>query len=135
MVHERSKVLALYRDGQSVSELKEGDSGVVVIDNTPFYAEGGGQVGDQGVLVGPEGRVEIKETTRPVPALILHKGVVTKGRIREGEQLRLTVNRATRQDAARNHTATHLVHAALRDMLGPHDRRHPPARCSAGHAA
>jgi alanyl-tRNA synthetase len=59
-----------------------------------------------------------------VPTLIVHKGVVTKGRVREGEQLRLTVNRTTRQDAARNHTATHLVHAALRDMLGPHVKQY-----------
>src|SRR5205823_12235566 len=79
---------------------------------------------DQGILVGTEGRLDIKETTRPVPTLILHKGTVSKGRIRKGEQLHLTVNRATRQDAARNHTATHLVHAALRDMLGPHVKQY-----------
>jgi alanyl-tRNA synthetase len=115
---------AILKAERMVKEAVEGDEVEVALDATPFYAEGGGQVGDQGVLVGPEGRVEIKETTRPVPALILHKGVVTKGRIREGEQLRLTVNRATRQDAARNHTATHLVHAALRDMLGPHVKQY-----------
>jgi alanyl-tRNA synthetase len=115
---------AILKGERMVKEAVEGDEIEVALDVTPFYAEGGGQVGDQGVLVGPEGRVEIKETTRPVSALILHKGVVTKGRIREGEQLRLTVNPATRQDAARNHTATHLVHAALRDMLGPHVKQY-----------
>ena len=107
-----------------VKEAVEGDEVEVVLDVTPCYAEGGGQVGDQGVLVGADGRVEIKETTRPAPTLILHKGVVSKGRIREGEQMRMTVNATTRQDAARNHTATHLVHAALRDMLGPHVKQY-----------
>jgi alanyl-tRNA synthetase len=115
-----SLVQAILKGDRLVKEAQEGDEVEVVLDVTPFYAEGGGQVGDQGVLIGAEGRLDIKETTRPVPALILHKGMVTKGRIREGEQLHLSVNRTTRQDAARNHTATHLVHAALRDLLGPH---------------
>ena len=115
---------AILKSERMVKEAVEGDEVEVVLDVTPFYAEGGGQVGDQGVLVGPEGRVEIKETTRPVPTLILHKGTVSKGRIREGEQLHLAVNATTRQDAARNHTATHLVHAALREMLGPHVKQY-----------
>ena len=115
---------AILKSERMVKEAVEGDEVEVVLDVTPFYAEGGGQVGDQGVLVGPEGRVEIKETTRPVPTLILHKGTVSKGRIREGEQLHLTVNATTRRDAARNHTATHLVHAALREMLGPHVKQY-----------
>ncbi len=115
---------AILKGERMVTEAVEGDEVEVVLDVTPFYAEGGGQVGDQGVLVGPEGRVEITATTRPVPTLILHKGTVSKGRIREGEQLRMTVNATTRQDAARNHTATHLVHAALRDMLGPHVKQY-----------
>ncbi|HXX75825.1 MAG TPA: alanine--tRNA ligase [Nitrospiraceae bacterium] len=115
---------AILKGERMVKEAAEGEEVEVVLDVTPFYAEGGGQVGDQGVLIGPEGRVEIKETTRPVPTLILHKGMVSKGRIREGEQLHLTVNATTRQDAARNHTATHLVHAALRDLLGPHVKQY-----------
>jgi alanyl-tRNA synthetase len=119
-----SMLHAILKGERMVKEAVEGDEVEVVLDVTPFYAEGGGQVGDQGVLVGPEGRVEIKETTRPVPTLIMHKGVVSKGRIREGEQLRMTVNATMRQDAARNHTATHLVHAALRDMLGPHVKQY-----------
>lgn len=119
-----SLLQAILKGERMVKEAVEGDEVELALDVTPFYAEGGGQVGDQGVLLGPEGRVEIKETTRPVPTLILHKGLVTKGRIREGEQLRLSVNRTTRQDAARNHTATHLVHAALRDMLGPHVKQY-----------
>ncbi|HSN05038.1 MAG TPA: alanine--tRNA ligase [Nitrospira sp.] len=115
---------AILKGERMVKEAVEGDEVEVALDVTPFYAEGGGQVGDQGVLVGPEGRLDIKETTRPVPTLILHKGTVSKGRIREGEQLRMSVNATTRQDAARNHTATHLVHAALRDMLGPHVKQY-----------
>jgi len=119
-----SMLQAILKGDRLVKEAAEGDEVEVVLDVTPFYAEGGGQVGDQGVLVGTEGRLDIKETTRPVPTLILHKGTVSKGRIREGEQLHMTVNRTTRQDAARNHTATHLVHAALRDMLGPHVKQY-----------
>ena len=119
-----SLVQAILKGDRLVKEAVEGDEVEVVLDVTPFYAEGGGQVGDQGVLMGHDGRVEIKETTRPVPTLILHKGIVTKGRIREGEQLHMTVNATTRQDAQRNHTATHLLHAALRDMLGPHVKQY-----------
>jgi alanyl-tRNA synthetase len=119
-----SVVQAIVKHDRLVKEAVEGDIVELVVDVTPFYAEGGGQVGDQGVLVGPEGWVEIKETTRPVPTLILHKGTVTKGRIREGELLHMTVNATTRQDSQRNHTATHLVHAALRDMLGPHVKQY-----------
>ena len=115
---------AILKGDRLVKEAVEGDEVEVVLNVTPFYAEGGGQVGDQGVLTGVDCRVDIKETTRPVPTLILHKGTVTKGRIREGEPLRMQVNRTTRQDAARNHTATHLVHAALRDLLGPHVKQY-----------
>ena len=119
-----SLVQAILKGDRLVKEAAEGDEVELVLDVTPFYAEGGGQVGDRGVLMGHDGRVEIKETTRPAPTLILHKGIVTKGRIREGEQLRMTVDATTRQDAQRNHTATHLVHAALRDMLGPHVKQY-----------
>jgi alanyl-tRNA synthetase len=123
-LESESLVQAILKGDRLVKEAAEGDEVEVVLDVTPFYAEGGGQVGDRGILAGHEGQVEIKETTRPVPTLILHKGTVTKGRIREGEALHLTVNATTRQDAQRNHTATHLVHAALRDMLGPHVKQY-----------
>jgi alanyl-tRNA synthetase len=119
-----SLVQAILKGDRLVKEAAEGDEVELVLDVTPFYAEGGGQVGDQGVLTGLDGRVEITETTRPAPTVILHRGTVTKGRIREGEQLRMTVNATTRQDAQRNHTATHLLHAALRDMLGPHVKQY-----------
>lgn len=115
---------AILKGDQLVKEAAEGDDVEVALEVTPFYAEGGGQVGDQGTLVGPEGFVDIQDTTRPLPTLILHKGRVRTGRIREGERLRVTVNGSLRQDAARNHTATHLVHAALRDLLGPHVKQY-----------
>lgn len=117
-------VQAILKGDRLTREAVEGDEIEIVLDVTPFYAEGGGQVGDRGMLAGQDGAVEIKETTRPVPTLILHKGTVTKGRIREGEALRMTVDTTTRQDAQRNHTATHLLHAALRDLLGPHVKQY-----------
>ncbi len=117
-------VQALLKGDRLIKEAREGDEIEIVLDVTPFYAEGGGQAGDQGILTGTDGRVEIRETTRPVPTLIVHKGVVTSGYIREEERLQLSVNPRTRQDAARNHTATHLVHAALRDLLGPHVKQY-----------
>lgn len=121
---EDSVVQAILKGERLVKEAVAGDEVELVLDVTPFYAEGGGQVGDQGSLIGPEGRTEIRETIRPVPTLIFHKGVVRSGRIREGERLHTSVNPATRQDAARNHTATHLVHAALRELLGPHVKQY-----------
>jgi alanyl-tRNA synthetase len=123
-LNSEGTVQALLNGDRLVKEAREGDEVEVVLDVTPFYAEGGGQAGDQGLLTGTEGSVEIHETTRPVPTLIVHKGVVRSGSIREGERLQLSVNRRTRQDAARNHTATHLVHAALRDLLGPHVKQY-----------
>ncbi len=123
-LESESLVQAILKGDRLVKEAAEGDEVEIVLDVTPFYAEGGGQVGDRGALIGHDGQMEIKETTRPAPTVILHKGTVTKGRIREGEQLRMTVNATTRQDAQRNHTATHLLHAALRDMLGPHVKQY-----------
>ncbi|WHZ22091.1 MAG: Alanyl-tRNA synthetase [Nitrospira sp.] len=117
-------VQALLKGERLVKEAHEGDEVEVVLDVTPFYAEGGGQAGDQGTLIGTDGRVEIRDTTRPVPTLIVHRGLVSSGSIREGDRVQLSVNRRTRQDAARNHTATHLVHAALRDLLGPHVKQY-----------
>jgi alanyl-tRNA synthetase len=119
-----SVLKAILKGDRMVQEAVEGDEVEVALDVTSFYAEGGGQVGDQGLLAGTDGWIDITDTTRPAPNLILHKGRVRKGRVREGELLHLTVNGSTRNDAARNHTATHLVHAALRDMLGPHVKQY-----------
>jgi alanyl-tRNA synthetase len=117
-------IQAIVKNDQLIKEAVEGDEVELVLDVTPFYPEGGGQVGDQGLINGPEGRVEIRETTRAAPGLILHKGIVRAGRVREWERVHATVNATTRMDAARNHTATHLVHAALREILGPHVKQY-----------
>jgi alanyl-tRNA synthetase len=117
-------VQAILKGERRVKEAVEGEEIELVLDVTPFYAEGGGQVGDHGLLIGPEGRVEIRETTRPAPDLFLHKGIVRTGRVRECERLMASVSAVPRQNAARNHTATHLVHAALRELLGPHVKQY-----------
>jgi alanyl-tRNA synthetase len=117
-------VQALLKDDRLVREAVEGEDVEVVLDVTPFYPEGGGQVGDQGTLTGPEGRVVIQDTARPVPFIVLHRGTVAAGRICVGQRVQASVNPMTRHDAARNHTATHLVHAALREVLGPHVKQY-----------
>ncbi len=117
-------VQAILKADQLVQEAVEGDEVEVALDVTPFYAEGGGQVGDRGLLVGPEGRMDVTDTTKPTAGLFLHKGVVRAGRIRQGEYLKASVHLRSRRDAARNHTATHLVHAALRELLGPHVKQY-----------
>ena len=117
-------VQAILKGDRLVKEAVEGEEIELALDVTPFYAEGGGQVGDHGLLTGPEGRVEIQETTRPASDLFLHKGIVRIGRVREGERLMASVSAVPRQNAARNHTATHLVHAALRELLGPHVKQY-----------
>src|SRR6058998_1623745 len=117
-------VQAILKGEQLAEEAVEGEEVELVLDVTPFYAEGGGQVGDHGLLIGPEGRVEVQETTKPAPDLFLHKGIVRAGRVRKGERLKASVSVVPRQNAARNHTATHLVHASLRELLGPHVKQY-----------
>ncbi len=117
-------VRAILKDDRLVQEAAEGDEVEIILDVTPFYPEGGGQVGDQGMLASGHGRIDVAETTKPAPDLIVHKGKLAQGRVRVGERMTATVNPITRQDAARNHTATHLVHAALRELLGPHVRQY-----------
>ena len=119
-----SVVQAILKDDRLVEEVIEGEKVEVVLASTPFYAEGGGQVGDQGTLVGPDGRIQVQETTKVGNGFFAHKGAVSTGRVRRGDSLHASVNATTRQDAARNHTATHLVHAALRDILGPHVKQY-----------
>ncbi len=113
-------VQAIVKQDARVTEAAEGDDIEIVLDRTPFYAEGGGQVGDQGLLTGPDGVIEVRQTLKPAPDLFLHQGVVTRGRIREGDRLRAHVDPRLRSGSARNHTATHLLHAVLREVLGPH---------------
>ncbi len=115
----RSPVRALLRDGARVDEAGEGERVEIVVEATPFYAESGGQVGDVGVILGADGRVEIEDTQKPVDGLIVHQGRVALGRVRQGEVVELEVDAEARAATVRNHSGTHLLHWALRDVLGP----------------
>ena len=118
------RVQAILKNERLVTEAGPGDEIELVLDKTPFYSEGGGQVGDQGIIVGPACRIQIRDTSRVGMEVYLHKGTILEGHLQTGDQVASNVNQATRQDAARNHTATHLVHAALRDLLGPHVKQY-----------
>ena len=95
----------------------------VVLDTTPFYAEGGGQVGDAGVITGPNGRLRVEDTQSPIAGLVVHRGIVEEGDISLGDPVEAQVDPLRRLDTARNHSGTHLLHAALRQVLGPHVRQ------------
>jgi alanyl-tRNA synthetase len=116
----RGRVLALVAGGDALSEAREGQQVQIVLDRTPFYAESGGQVGDTGALDGPNGQVRVEDTQRPAPGLIVHYGMVERGAISVGEEVAVYVDAERRRDIMRNHTATHLLHRALRDVLGEH---------------
>lgn len=113
-------VLALYKDGEQVNELNEGDSGTVVIDFTPFYAESGGQVGDVGYIFSGENRFEVRDTQKIKAAVFGQFGVQTSGRLKVGDSVTAKVDDEIRNANMRNHSATHLMHKALRDVLGEH---------------
>ncbi|MHB8915652.1 MAG: alanine--tRNA ligase [Thiobacillus sp.] len=113
-------VLALYRDGAAVDVLNEGELGVVVLDHTPFYAESGGQVGDRGVLQATSGRFAVEDTLKIQAQVIGHHGVVKNGVIHTGDMINAQVDEAARLRTMRNHSVTHLMHKALRDVLGAH---------------
>ena len=113
-------VAALYREGTSVEEIAAGESAVVVLDRTPFYAESGGQVGDRGELSGVNGTFSVEDTQKIQAEVFGHKGELTTGRMRVGDRVMAAVDSAARSHAAWNHSATHLMHAALRKVLGAH---------------
>ena len=115
-----SKVLALYKDGEQVNELNEGDEGAIVIDFTPFYAESGGQVGDVGYIFAGENRFEVHDTQKIKAAVFGQFGVQTSGRLKVGDSVTAKVDDEIRNANMRNHSATHLMHKALRDVLGDH---------------
>ena len=116
----KGNVLALYKDGAPVNELKEGDMGVVVLDNTPFYAESGGQVGDRGALQSVHGIFAVEDTLKLQATVFGHHGVVKTGTISVGNGVTAKVDIAARNRTARHHSATHLMHKALREVLGGH---------------
>ena len=113
-------VLALYRDGSAVGELREGESGVVVLDHTPFYAESGGQAGDRGTMQGPHGAFEVADTVKLQAQVFGHHGKVLTGALAVGDAIDARVDEVARARTMRNHSVTHLMHKALRDVLGAH---------------
>jgi alanyl-tRNA synthetase len=117
---EDARVLAVVRDGAPVKRLERGQEGGLILDRTPFYANAGGQVGDHGVISAEGSTAEVTDATLPVPGLYLHHVRVTAGGFEAGMVVRAQVDRDRRTGARRHHTATHLLHAALREQLGPH---------------
>jgi len=113
------KVLALFKDGAAVEQLQAGEEGVVVLDQTPFYAESGGQIGDAGFLASEGLRFDVRDTTKAGGAF-LHHGILDSGVLSIGASVEATVDASVRQATALNHSATHLLHAALRQVLGEH---------------
>jgi len=119
-LQESAKVVALYKDGTPVQQLAEGQPGVVVLDRTPFYAESGGQVGDSGVLAAEGVQFGVQDTQKIKADVYGHHGVQTQGTLKVGDVVKASVNMALRQSTMRNHSVTHLMHKALREVLGGH---------------
>jgi alanyl-tRNA synthetase len=115
-----SKVVALYADGAPVQQLAAGQAGIVVLDTTPFYAESGGQVGDQGLLQAAGVKFEVEDTLKIQADVFGHHGVLAAGMLRVGDAVAAQVDQAIRARTIRNHSATHLMHKALREVLGGH---------------
>ena len=120
MLEHRGNILALYREGAPVNELHEGELGVVVLDDTPFYAESGGQVGDRGELRSSHGLFEVEDTQKIQANVFGHHGIVKTGKLAVGNGVAAMVDASARLATQRNHSVTHLMHKALREVLGPH---------------
>ncbi|HQR83909.1 MAG TPA: alanine--tRNA ligase [Polynucleobacter sp.] len=118
--HEGAKVTALYVDGSAVQSVKAGDAAVIVLDNTPFYAESGGQVGDQGELRNESVRFAVEDTFKIQADVFGHQGEVLEGELKVGDALNALVDVQQRTETMRNHSATHILHKALREVLGDH---------------
>ena len=117
---EAAKIVALYVDGTSVAALKEGQSGVLVLDRTPFYAESGGQVGDQGEISAGSACFAVADTQKIKADVFGHHGVLTSGTLNVGDAVQAQVDTALRAATMRNHSVTHIMHKALREVLGAH---------------
>ena len=117
---EDAKVIAIVKNDERVEQLNDGEEGLIVLDETPFYAEAGGQVGDTGVIFNTKAQIKVLDTFAPVAGIVLHKSKVEKGSIKVGDTVTATVDVFKRDATRRNHTATHLVHAALKEVLGTH---------------
>jgi len=121
---EKAKVIAIIKEGKIVSKVKEGDKCEIILNKTPFYAEKGGQIGDRGEFISSKKSdnllFDVSDTQSPVEGLVVHFGKVVKGEIKINEEVVAKVDLTRRNAIARNHTATHLLHRALRDVLGNH---------------
>ncbi|KGG81871.1 alanine--tRNA ligase [Comamonas thiooxydans] len=117
---EAARIVALYADGVSVNELQAGQNGVVVLDTTPFYAESGGQVGDQGVIAAGGNRFAVEDTLKIKADVFGHHGVLEAGSLKVGDAVEAQVDTAVRAATMRNHSVTHIMHKALREVLGGH---------------
>jgi len=115
-----AEVLAVLKGGKKVSQLNEGEPGEVVLNQTPFYAEAGGQIGDKGLLKNPHFSASVENTYFPIPEVISHKIKVISGQIKEGDKVEASIDVLRRKAISNNHTATHLLHSALRQALGDH---------------
>ncbi len=115
-----ARVVAIINSEEEVDALVEGEDGEVVLDRTPFYAEAGGQVGDTGVLAGGQAHAVVNDTVSPAGGLVVHRVTVERGALRVGDEVTAQVDAEKRDATRRNHTATHLLHAALREVLGAH---------------
>ena len=113
------QIIAIYKDGEQVDEVVEGDEALIVLNQTPFYAESGGQIGDTGIFKNDTGIFEVQDTKKSGGAFV-HQGIVTVGSIKLAQNVEATVKADIRAATARNHSATHLLHAALRQILGEH---------------
>jgi alanyl-tRNA synthetase len=120
LAHDTAKVTAVYVDGTAVKQARSGDDAVVVLDHTPFYAESGGQVGDTGELRNAGARFVVEDTQKIQADVVGHHGRVVEGTIAVGDTLAAKVDADQRARTVRNHSATHLMHKALREVLGPH---------------
>ncbi|HLQ61308.1 MAG TPA: alanine--tRNA ligase [Candidatus Acidoferrales bacterium] len=117
-LEDRGRVLLLRRGGREVEQAAEGEEVEVFLNRSPFYAESGGQVGDTGVLTGPNGRVRVDDTQRPTEGVIAHLGSLEMGSVKVGDRMTAAVDAGRRDQVARHHSATHLLHKALREVLG-----------------
>lgn len=115
-----AQIVALYRDSEPVEQLHAGETGAIVLDNTPFYAESGGQVGDVGYIAAGDNRFEVRDTQKIKAAVFGQFGVLVSGSLRVGDTVQATIDNDVRNANMRNHSATHLMHKALRDVLGTH---------------
>ena len=115
----QGQIVAIYKDGVQVDEINEGDEALIVLNQTPFYAESGGQIGDTGIFKNDTGIFEVQDTKKSGGAFV-HQGLVTMGSLKATQNVEATVKADIRAATARNHSATHLLHAALRQILGEH---------------